>query len=110
MHARNEERFVIHRAIEPHGRSDFVHTKSGDKRRGFPVAAGNGRMATLALGRTPAGAGHMCVRAGFVDEHQTGDVKPGLVFSPCGAFLANGLALLLAGAQGFLSVRFHLSS
>lgn len=92
---------LIHRAVERHRRGDFVHAQPGDERRGVPVTARNGSMAPLAFRRTPARAGHMSVRASFVDEHQLAYIKRGLVVLPLGPFLFHVCSCLLAGAQSF---------
>jgi hypothetical protein len=100
-----QEQIGIDGAITDKRRDQAVLMQAGDEGRCLPVAVWGAVNQPRASLRTPAGADHVGLDGGFIDEEEPCRVQRELRFAPVLARLGDIGTGLLGGMQGlFLSV------
>lgn len=96
-----EEGLSVHGAIQHQRGGQFVMTKTGDERRGFPMPVGRSAGDAFSPGAAPEPADHVRGCPGFIQKDQRGGIQLPLLFGPGGAGRCHVRAILLGGAQDF---------
>jgi hypothetical protein len=91
----------VHRTVNDRRRYEAAGAQGADERRRLPVAVGNLPHDAHAARAAAVQAGHLGVRAGFVEKHQLLRTEVCLPEPPQPATLGHVRPILLSGVQDF---------
>ena len=97
----SQEADTVHRPIQHQRGRDPIVAQRSNEGRSFPMAMWHLAHKPFAACSSTVAAGHVCRGTGFIDEHETFWIEPGLHLEPCLTRCGHVRPVLFCRAQAF---------